>query len=122
MTNEKKETNLEHYYDEIMERYQKIGTEKLEMAISLIYIKYNKKPSSFSMGEALLWLGEPYKKPKIKLTKFEYDLLRTNDQSHDRTIGSYATYKNMHEVGYYKDVDFNLTINEILENCEVESD
>ena len=66
------------------------------------------------------FLAEEYK-PKIKLNKFEYDLLRTNGQSHLRKFNSFATYRHMQEVGHFKNVtDTLMTIQDILDNCEIE--
>ena len=42
--------------------------------------------------------------------------------SHDRKLSSFATYKNLREIGYFKDIDFDLTIGEILENCEIKGE
>lgn len=70
----------------------------------------------------LKFLQKKYKEKHIdpiKLSQFEYDLLRTNDQSHDRKLSSFATYKNMKELGYFKNVDFELTIKQVLDDCEV---
>lgn len=52
------------------------------------------------------WANSEYIEPKppIKLTQFEYDLLRTNEQSHDKKIRDFKTYLNMKEVGHYKGV------------------
>ena len=66
------------------------------------------------------FLGQEYKGSKIKLTKFEYDLLRTNDQPHSRKFCTFSTYRNMQEIGYFKDVNIDLSIKDILANCEVE--
>ena len=76
----------------------------------------------YDTNNLLKFLHKEYKekhRDPIKLYKFEYDLLRTNDQSHDRKLSSFATYKNMKDLGYFKDVDFELTIKQVLENCEV---
>lgn len=70
----------------------------------------------------LKFLQKKYKEKHIdpiKLSQFEYDLLRTNDQSHDRKLSSFATYKNMKELGYFKNVDFELTIKQVLDDCKV---
>lgn len=37
----------------------------------------------------------------------------------DKKLKDFATYKNLQEVGYFKNLDFNLKIEDILENCEV---
>lgn len=128
-TTEPKETNLEHYKNKfkefIFDNFD--GEEMTYDFLRQTLIFFGEEPSITIDTDRLIdtfveTLAKPYEKPKYKLSRFEYDLLRTNNMPHDRTIGSYATYRNMHEVGYYKDVDFNLTINEILENCEVKSD
>ena len=118
---EPKETNLEHYYNEIVEltiSNNSDGHHALGLAIKKVYVKYTNK-FGVNLNDMLKWYSSPYEKPKYKLTQFEYDLLRTNDMSHDRKVGSFATYVNMKEVGYFKDIDFNLTIKDVLENCEV---
>lgn len=70
----------------------------------------------------LKFLHKEYKEKNrdpVKLYKFENDLLRTNDQSHDRKLSSFSTYRNMKDLGYFENVDFELTIKQVLENCEV---
>lgn len=62
-------------------------------------------------------LAGPYKKPAYKLTKFEKDLLQS-------FLNTYA-FKNvrpltwMKEKGYFKGVDEDATIEDILANCEI---
>lgn len=65
------------------------------------------------------WLNQLHEKPTYKLSQFEYDLLRTNNMSHDRKLSSFSTYENLREIGYFNYIDFDLTIDEILDNCEV---
>lgn len=118
---EPKETNLEHYYNEIVEltiSNNSDGHHALGLAIKKVYVKYTNK-FGVNLNDMLKWYSSPYEKPKYKLTQFEYDLLRTNDMSHDRKVGSFATYVNIKKVGYFKDIDFDLTIKDVLENCEV---
>ena len=66
------------------------------------------------------WLLEEHEEP-IKLTKFEYDLLRTNDRSHEcNSFQWFNTYRNMKAIGYFKGItNTSMTLKEILENCEV---
>lgn len=62
-------------------------------------------------------LASPYKKPAYKLTKFEKDLLQS-------FLDTYA-FKNvrpltwMKEKGYFKGVDEDATIEDILANCDI---
>ena len=74
----------------------------------------------FKQCQELGWFKLLYGKPIYKLTKFEYDLLRTNDMAKDKTLNDFATYKNLQTIGYFKNIDFNLKIEEVLENCEAE--
>lgn len=118
----KAETNYEHYKDEIIENSG--------FQFSLVDGKPHQCSDvsccdcGFSTGHGCSekikkWLKKPYKKPPYKLSQFEYDLLRTNNMSRNRKLSSFATYKNLGEIGYFKDIDFDLTINEILSNFEV---
>ena len=76
----------------------------------------------FMNKDCYKFLAEEYK-PEIKLSKFEYDLLKTNDQPHSRKFNSFATYRRMQEVGYFKNVtDTSMTIQDILDNCEIEEE
>ena len=69
----------------------------------------------------LKWLASPYKKPPYKLTKFENDLLQSYLKGHlsGRKFKSILVLNWMKEKGYFKDIDENATIVDILENCEV---
>ena len=62
------------------------------------------------------WCKEEH---KYKLTKCEYDMLKTNDQSHNRKLSSFSTYLNMRKAGWFKDINFELTINEVLKDAIV---
>ena len=60
-----------------------------------------------------------YKEP-VKLKEWEYDIIRTNDMSHNREFWSFSTYRNMKSAGYFKGVhNVKMTLKEILENCEI---
>lgn len=63
-----------------------------------------------------------YKEP-VKLKKWEYDMIRTNDMSHNHEFWFFGTYRNMKNAGYFKGVhNVNMTLKEILENCEIEDE
>ena len=62
-------------------------------------------------------------KEPIKLKKWEYDLIRTNDCSHENLFYTFATYRNMKRVGHFSGIkDTSMTLEEILNNCEVVDD
>jgi hypothetical protein len=66
------------------------------------------------------WLKQAYEKPKYKLTQFEYDLLSVHkDYKTYNNIANQIHLFKMREKGYFKDVDTNVPIREILDNCEV---
>ena len=126
-------TNFEHYEKEIFMLYRKyidstkiistaIGINIISTAIGTamrdIYLE-NFDKAKDNIVSMLDWYAQPYKEPKNKGTQFEYDLLRTNDQNHNRTVGSFNTYLNMRNLGYFKDVNFNKSIKEALENWEM---
>lgn len=65
------------------------------------------------------WLLEEHKE-SIKLTKFEYDLLKCYQETKDD--GEFVDHyilKEMQYKGHFQNADYNLTIEEILDNCEV---
>lgn len=62
-------------------------------------------------------------KEPVKLKRWEYDLIRTNDMSHSRAFGSFNTYLSMKKCGYFSGVkDTSMALKEILENYEVIDD
>ena len=67
------------------------------------------------------WLKQPYKQ-KNQLSRFEYDLLRTNYISYDKKLKDFAQYENLREIGYFKDVNLEVTIGEILTNCKIKGE
>lgn len=70
-------------------------------------------------GLLINWLNQPYEGPTYKLTRFEYDLLRTNNMAQGKSLNDFATYRNLKEIGYFTKLDFDLKIDDILANCEV---
>ena len=66
------------------------------------------------------WLLSEHKEP-IKLKKWEYDLIRSNDRPHECNVfESFNTYRNMKAIGYFEGItDTSMTLKEILDNCEV---
>lgn len=74
------------------------------------------------MTKELNWMLREYKEP-IKLKQWEYDLIRTNDMSHNSAFGSFNTYMNMKRIGYFAGIkDTSIILEDILNNCEVIDD
>ena len=121
----KQETNLERYFDDIgifginsfavtngkPMRCKDVHCDKCDFG----------GPCGRCGEERLIWLTSPYKKPAYKLTKFENDLLQSYLKGHlsGRKFKSILVLNGMKEKGYFKGVDDNATIVDILEKCEV---
>lgn len=118
---ERQETNLEHYYNDIL---------KLNGSFSLINGKigicqgiccsrcaFNKDYCQVGRME---WLKQPYKKPTYKLNKFEYDLINTFDRCKECCLlNEIECLKKLREKGYFKGIDPFTKVHEIIDNCEV---
>jgi hypothetical protein len=117
---EKSETNYEHYEDEIIENSG--------FQFSLVDGKPNQCNGvsccncGFSTGHGCRekieeWLKSPYKKPVYKLTKFEKELLQCYSDIYSFKV--FNSLNGMKEKGYFKGIDDNEIIGDILGNCEV---
>lgn len=70
--------------------------------------------------ERFKWLASPYKKPPYKLSQFEYDLIQTYSYVHEGyTLSKFKRLIKLKDKGYFKCVDYDTNIHDILENCEV---
>ncbi|MGO5329679.1 hypothetical protein ACTQV6_04285 [Holdemanella porci] len=66
------------------------------------------------------WLKQPYKKLTYKLTKFEFDLIQTYRNCHESCkLSEFKQLIELKDKGYFKNVDKNELIKDILANCEV---
>lgn len=118
---ERAEVNFEHYFEYLS---------KLKMSnFALIDGRFT-KCSDTSCSECdfngdciegkFRWLKQPYKKLTYKLNKFEFDLLNAHkDSGMQKCISNYRPLLELHEKGYFKDIDTSTPIHEILDNCEV---
>lgn len=71
-------------------------------------------------GERLIWLASPYKKPPYKLSQFEYDLIQTYSYVHEGyTLSKFKRLIKLKDKGYFKCADYDTKIQDILSNCEV---
>lgn len=117
---EKVETNYEHHKDGIIEN--------CGFTFALVDGKPHKcacvscSDCGFSTGHGCSekikeWLKNPYKKPTYKLSQFEYDLLQSYSDIY--SFNAFNSLSGMKEKGYFKGIDDNKTIGDILDNCEV---
>lgn len=123
---QKQETNLEHYYNDLL----KIGCSSFGVIDGKIKQCYNISCSQCDINRidnggycrinTVKWLASPYRKPTCKLSRFEFDLLNTyKDSGMRNSIFNYSTLIELHEKGYFKEIDTSIPIHEILDNCEV---
>ncbi len=123
---EKTETNYEHFKDEIIENcIDDIaiieGKPHCCAQVQCKDCQFYTVNNTSCHRTTVEWLKSPYK-PTYKLTQFEYDLLQSYLKS--RLLSGYefksiAILKRMKGKGYFKDVDEDATIEDILAKCEV---
>lgn len=121
-------TNLKYYKDEL-KRYIKKNPKFLSLKSDVIgkaFTLFSHERIDIWCNDEwaetehfIDWLLEEHKEP-IKLKKWEYDLLKCYQETKDD--GEFVDHyilKEMQYKGHFQGVDYNLTIEEILENCEV---
>lgn len=120
-------TNLEYYKDEIYKTQRDLFENKdirvpygVGIAICDVYEKH--KGVHAFMPMVLDWLLAEHKE-KIKLTEFEHDVLEAFTKFpyyvEDDRIDDFSALQELWSGGWFRNIDENLSIKEILENCEV---
>lgn len=124
------ETNLDHFQQEILEKglwnlaVVKGRPERCDR-VKCIDCELSKDRSRGCHAKVMDWLKQPRKAPAIKLTKFEIDLLQSYLKSSllsGYEFKSIAILKRMKGKGYFKDIDEDATIEDILANCEIKEE
>ena len=123
----KQETNLEHYKDEIKYagyEFALVNGKPTTCKSTLCDQCYFNDKHFTCVRKSFEWMLKLYKKSVYKLTQFEYDLLQSYLKGHLRgnKFKSVLVLNMMKEKGYFKDVDEDATIEDILANCEVIKD
>lgn len=120
------ETNLDHFRHEILENCLwnlavVKGRPKRCDHINCIDCEFNKDRSKRCHEKAIKWLEQPYKAPAIKLTNFEIDLLQSCSQGYspEYQFKNINSLTEMRKKGYFKGVDRDATIEDILANSEI---
>lgn len=123
------ETNLDHFQQEILEKglwnlaVVKGRPERCDHT-KCLDCELSKDRSRGCHEKAMDWLKQPRKAPAIKLTKFEIDLLQSCSQGYSpkyqfKNINSLTE---MREKGYFKGIDRDATIGDILANSEIKEE
>lgn len=120
------ETNLDHYRDEILEKHfwnlaVVKGKPKQCNVTRCINCEFSKTKPKECRKKGIKWLKQQYTKPTYELTKFENDLLQSYLKGHLRgnKFKSVLVLNRMKEKGYFKDVDEDATIEDILADCDI---
>lgn len=118
---EKRETNFEHYFEYLstirMSEFALINGRVTKCSVthcSECDFNHDCIEGKFK------WLKQPYKKPQYKLTQFEFDLIQTyRDGNTDCKLSARRILRELKDKGYFKCVDYDTKVKDILENCEV---
>lgn len=120
------ETNLDHFQQEILEKglwnlaVVKGRPERCDHT-KCIDCELSKDRSRGCHEKVMDWLKQPRKAPAIKLTKFEIDLLQSYSQGYSPKyqFKNISSLTEMRKKGYFKGVDRDATIENILANSEI---
>lgn len=121
------ETNLDHFKQEVLEKCMwnlavVDGRPKQCNETRCSKCEFNKKGPRECHKKRIEWLKQPYIKPTYKLTKFEIDLLQSYLKSSllsGYEFKSIVILKRMKGKGYFKDIDEDATIEDILADCDI---
>lgn len=123
------ETNLDHYKDEVLEECMwNLAVAKGKPTrcdrISCSDCEFSKDRSEGCHEKAMKWLKQPCKAPAIKLTKFEIDLLQSCSQGYspEYQFKSINSLTEMRKKGYFKGVDRDATLEDILANSGIKEE
>lgn len=117
----KQETNFEHYKDEILECC--IDNLAVVKGRPKLCYKTNCNDCDFKINQIGCrnkvkdWLKQTHEKPVYKLTKFEKELLECYSGIYSFKV--FNSLNGMKEKGYFKGIDDNELIGDILTKCEV---
>lgn len=123
------ETNLDHYKDEILEKCMwnlaiVDGRPKRCNHTRCSDCEFDKDSPRKCHKRTIEWLKQTRIKPTYKLTKFEQDLLQSCSQvySPEYQFKNIAFLTKMKEKGYFKGINEDATIEDILANCEIKEE
>lgn len=122
----KKESNFEHYKDEIVELFSNDlaisngGVSKCNETLCRECGFADENCVCIRCYEIKKWFQQPYKKQTYKLSQFEYDLINTFDRCKECCLlNEIECLKKLIEKGYFKGIDPFTKVHDIIDNCEV---
>lgn len=70
------------------------------------------------------WMYAEYREPKYKLTRFEYDVLRScvpdeDDVFNDYRLCDYEILERLKKIGYFENIELHQKIGDVLNDCMV---
>ena len=115
------ETNFEHYNDFIVDFLSSNLALENGVPVKCEHHCSRCNLDKKSCGKKIRkWLGEVHKKPLFKLTQFEYDLIHTySDCDENCKFDDCEQLKRLKDKGYFKQIDDDELIENILMSCEV---
>ena len=122
---EKQKTNYEQYKGEIIEgRMLDLalvdGKLKRCSCVDCNECEFNPGANKGCKQRLIEWLKQPYKKPPYKLRKFEFDIIQTYRDCHESCkISEFKQLIELKDKGYFKCIDHDTKIQDVLKNCEV---
>lgn len=123
-------TNLEFYKDELKECIKNSSKElgMVNMNVGYGFSDFSKRYVKHYPHDSVAfvdWLLEEHKE-KIKLTEFEHNVLKAftkhPNYDEDDRIDDYSILQEAQSNGCFKGVDENLSIKDILDNCEIDDE
>lgn len=117
---EKAETNYEHYKDGVIQSVKynlAVVNGEPKLCGDTNCDECDFKDSGECVKRVSEWLNQQYKKPTYKLNKFEKELLECYSDVYSFKV--FNTLNGMKEKGYFKGIDDNELIGDILAKCEV---
>lgn len=122
---EKPETNFEHYKDEIIEGWMLDlalvdGKLKRCSLVDCNECEFNPGANKGCKQRLIEWIKQPYKKLPYKLSQFEFDIIQTYRDCHESCkISEFKQLIELKDKGYFKCIDHDTKIQDVLKNCEV---
>lgn len=118
------ETNLDHFQQEVLEKglwnlaVVKGRPERCDRT-KCIDCELSKDRSRGCHEKVMDWLKQQYIKPTYELSKFEFDLLQSYSSIYKYKFKDIPVLDRMKEKGYFKGVDEDATIEDILANRDI---